>query len=143
VAGRTYEEQSVHDSLVRMMVNYYSTQGYSNIRADLESFARPEKFFWQGRQNETFIPDLTCQKNDAQKTQIILEAETCESIGLEHTRQQWQLFSATAIQYRKEFHVVVPRLCRVGGLIVSSEPLVQQSAREWGVTIHQIWWPSA
>jgi hypothetical protein len=142
VARRTYTEQSEHDSLVRMMLNYYSTQGYVNIRADLEGCSRPDKFYWNGRENETFIPDLTCQKNDPKRTQIILEAETCESLGLDHTRQQFKLFSANARQYGKEFHVAVPRRCSLDGRIVTSESLIHEYCRAWNVTVHKIWWPS-
>jgi hypothetical protein len=142
VARRSYEEQSVHDSLVRMMVNYYSTQGCLNIHADLENLSRPMKFYWTGRESETFIPDLTCQKNDLRRTEIILEAETCESLGSDHTRQQFQLFSANALHHGKEFHVVVPRLCSVDGRIVTAESLVKHNAATWNVTVHRIWWPS-
>jgi hypothetical protein len=142
VATRTYEEQSAHDSLVRMMVNYYSTQGCVNIRADLENFSRPVAIYWKRREQERFIPDVTCQKNDLKKTQIILEAETCESLGSDHTRQQFELYSAHAAQFGKEFHVAVPRLCSLGGNIVTGQSLVQRHAAAWRVTIHKIWWPS-
>jgi hypothetical protein len=142
VARRTYEEQSTHDSLVRMMLNYYATQGYLNICADLENCSRPAKFYWQGRPNYAFIPDLTCQKNDPKGTQIILEAETCESLGEDHTREQFQLFSANALQHGKEFHVAVPRLCSVGGNVVTSQSLIRRFATTWNVTVHKIWWPS-
>lgn len=142
VARRTYQEQSTHDSLVRMMLNYYATQGYLNILADLESCSRPGKLWWNTKENEPFIPDLTCQKNDAKGTEIILEAETCESLGLDHTRQQFQLFSANARQYGKEFHVAVPRLCSEGGNIVTGQSLVRRYAAAWRITVHRIWWPS-
>lgn len=141
--ARGYQEQSVHDSLVRMMVSYFSTLGYLNIRADLENFSRPDKIWWQARANQPFIPDLTCQMNNLQRTQIVMEAETCDSLSLDHTRQQFALFSAHAIQYKKEFHVAVPRLCNWGGRNVTGEQVVKHFANEWKVTVHGIWWPSS
>jgi hypothetical protein len=142
VPGRTYQDQSEHDSLVRMMVNYFSTQGYLNIRADLDGFTRPDKLYWKGRENEPLIPDLTCQMNDPQRTQIILEAETCQSIGSDHTCEEWKLFSACATQFGKQFHVVVPRQCSVSGQYMDGGSLVHRFANLWGVIVHQIWWPS-
>lgn len=140
--GRTYERQSEHDSLVRMMVNYYATQGYLSIRADLENSSRPEKIWWSGRENQAYIPDVTCNMNDRVRTTIILEAETCETLGSDHTRAQWSLFSAHAIQIGGQFHVAVPRLCSYNNRNVTGESLVRMFANQWGVTVHRTWWPS-
>jgi len=140
--GRTYEQQSAHDSLVRMMAAYFSTLGYSALRADLNGYPRPTKIWWTGRESEAHIPDLTCFKNDPQQTPIILEAETCESVGLEHTRQQWLLFSAHARAIKGEFHVVVPRICYRGTQPVTGQALVEEYGRAWGLTFGGIWWQS-
>ncbi len=140
--ARAYEQQGVHDSLVRMMAAHFATLGYLAIHADIQGYGRPAKIYWTGKEHEAYIPDLTCQKNDLQRTPIILEAETCGSLHLEHTKQQWTLFNAHALGNNGAFHVVVPRLCESGGQNVSGTDLVKQVASAWNVTVHEVWVPS-
>jgi hypothetical protein len=124
-----------------MMANHFQTLGYTGMRADLKGYSEPQLIWWTGREQDAYRPDLTCLKNDAKRTQIILEAETCETIGIEHTRQQWRLFSARAKAIGGEFHVVVPKFCVRHGQQIAGGTLVTELAAEWGITVNRKWWP--
>lgn len=124
------------------MANYYLTLGYTGIRADLKGYDEPGLIWWTGREQESYKPDLTCLRNDAQSTTIILEAETCESLFTEHTHQQWRLFAARAKHIGGEFHVVVPRLCQRNNQNVTGIALVSEIAAQWGLKVDHVWWPS-
>jgi len=125
-----------------MMANHFLTLGYLGILADLKGYNEPGLIWWTGRQQDAYRPDLICTKNDSVGTQIILEAETCESIGTEHTRRQWTLFSARAKQIGGEFHVVVPKLCLRNNQFITGAALVAEVEAAWGITVHRKWWPS-
>ena len=129
---RELAESEEHKSLVRMMLNYFRNQGYTNLRADLENETSPEQI-------GDHIPDLTCNKNDFGRTFMILEAETCSTISDEHTESQWRTFYRKARQVEGEFHLVVPRICGDD----SGRDLANQRLRELGITADTVWTPSA
>ena len=124
-----------------MMANYFQTLGYTGMRVDLKDFSEPALMWWTGKENDAYRPDLTCFKNDAKKTTIILEAETCETIAIDHTREQFKLFSAHAKHIGAEFHVVVPKFCTRYNQQISGLDLVNEVEKAWGITIHHKWWP--
>lgn len=124
-------ESREHKSLVRMMLNYFRNQGYTNLKADLEGETSPEQI-------DDHIPDLTCNKNDLERTFIVLEAETCGTIFDEHTEAQWKTFYRKAREVEGEFHLVVPRACNDD----SGRTLARQRLTQLGITAHTIWIPS-
>ena len=128
---RELAESREHRSLIRMMLNYFRNQGYTNLRADLESQTPPEQIGDR-------IPDLTCNKNDFGRTFIILEAETCSTISHEHTEEQWKAFYRKAREVEGEFHLVVPRNCDDD----SGRSLARQRLSELEITADHIWTPS-
>lgn len=138
---RSFEDKSRHDSLIRMMVKYFGSLGYTAITADIDGYPTPNATWWKNKPQEQRIPDLTCYKNDPSRTLIILEAETCSSLTIEHTKEQWELFSAHAKQNNGEFHVVVPKECSEAGSPISGQGLVEKIASESGISIDKIWWP--
>lgn len=138
---RSFEDKVRHDSLVKMMVKYFGSLGYTAITADIDGYPTPNATWWKNKPQEQRIPDLTCYKNDPSRTLIILEAETCPTLTTEHTKEQWKLFSAHAKQNNGEFHVVVPKECSVAGSPISGQELVERIASELGITIDKIWWP--
>ena len=136
---RTFEDRVNHDYLVRMMAKHFASLGYTRIRADIDGYLTPDAIWWTNRPNEKKVPDLTCYKNDPNKTKIVLEAETCSSLKSEHTREQWELFRANASQNNGEFHVVVPRQCPESGL--TGRELAKQLAVELNIALDNIWTP--
>jgi len=135
---RKYEAQKTHDALVEMMVNHFAYLGYSDICADIPGYRRPNDIYWTNSPDVRYRPDLTCKKNDAQQTLIILEAETCETLESDHTEEQFRLFRANTNQNKGEFHIVVPRSCsgRPGG------DFVNEVIRRLRISVDSIWWPS-
>lgn len=97
MVDRDSSESLEHKNLVEMMANYYTKQGYQNVKADLLGWPNPSLI------NE-YIPDVTAETNN---TLIILEVETCDTIDDAHTESQWLEFARSG-----KFEVAVPKNCR-------------------------------
>lgn len=97
-----------HVRLVRAAWSTYVADGCTRIFADLPGERPPRALRLAGFPPSR--PDLTCR--DSQNRLLVVEAETCETLELEETAQQWQLFRAYADLCGGEFHVVVPQECR-------------------------------
>ena len=97
-------DQSHHDSMVQAVVLSAENNGYKNIKADIKGYPPPEPIKLAGT-NSGYIPDVT----SSGARDRIFEVETSDSIYDEHTAEQWRLFYAYALQYNKQFVVVVPR----------------------------------
>jgi len=123
---RNANESKEHHNLIIMMVNYFSGQGYQNIKADVPGMPAPDTIIGT-KQNH--IPDLTAEKNGSG---IILEAETTNSIFDTHTASQWSLFSSAAANFGGQFHVVVPKAARTSA---------GERALNLNIIIHEIWTP--
>lgn len=123
---RNPSESREHADLIRMMVNYFTSQGYRNIRADLSGMTSPMEIRGTIKNH---VPDLTAENNGGT---IILEAETSDSIYDGHTASQWSLFADAASKSGGEFHVVVPR---------GSRTAAEQRAADLSIKIYTVWTP--
>ncbi len=97
-----------HVRLVRAARSAYAAHGCTRIFADLPGERPPRSVHLAGFPPSR--PDLTCR--DRQNRLLVVEAETCDTLDLEETGRQWQLFRAYADLCGGEFHVVVPEECR-------------------------------
>jgi hypothetical protein len=120
--------QKEHDDLVSMMARYFKDQGYTNIQADIDGYQAPPIIKGKVKSHR---PDLLCNKTST--TQIILEAETDDTIDDEHTRSQWHLFWDWAKNHGNEFHLVVPEGYR---------DAANRRLNEIGISADTIWTPS-
>jgi len=127
---RSLAESEEHKRLVKMMLNHFKSKGYTNLKADLEGETLPDRI-------DGHIPDLTCNKNDAKGTFIILEAETCNTIFDEHTEDQWKTFHQKAQEVGGEFHIIVPKTCNGE----SGPDLARKRLNELGIRADAIWRP--
>jgi hypothetical protein len=96
-----------HVRLVRQVRAQYVASGYTRIFADLPGERPPRSVHLSGFAPSR--PDLTCR--DARNRLVLVEAETCDTLDLEETARQWQLFRAYADACGGEFHVVIPSEC--------------------------------
>ena len=135
MAQRGVSESQEHVNLIQMMASYFQSQGFTDVRADLPGYTQPETI--RGTK-EDHRPDITCRGNDAERTVIILEAETASTVSDGHTASQWTLFSAAARQWGGEFHVVVPKV--VAGR--SGHNVAKERAQQLGISLDQTWTPS-
>ena len=124
---RNPSESSEHEDLIDMMVRYFRSQGFRNIKADVPGIPNPDVVYGTKKNH---VPDITSDRNGIG---IILEAETSSSIYDDHTASQWSLFSDAARKSGGEFHVVVPK-----GLRNNAE----QRAADLGVKLDTIWTPN-
>lgn len=130
--GRTSENQTAHDNLVRLLAKHYSSLGYKGIRMDVPgSTETPSGIYWNATPEQKYIPDITCFKNDVANTLIIAEAESCDTLRSSHTQEQWRLFAAHARSNNGEFHVITPQSCREEA---------QAVARELSIVVNHFWW---
>ncbi|MFC1510198.1 hypothetical protein ACFL49_00875 [Candidatus Omnitrophota bacterium] len=132
MSGRNSESQRNHDELVRVLAKHYSSLGYIGIRADIPDYSQtPVGIYWTDRPEKKYIPDIVCSKNDENNTIIVAEAETCETLMTEHTREQWKMFSAHAKSKGGEFHIITPKSCKEKAEVVATEN---------NLIIHKFWW---
>ena len=134
--ARPVSENTDHTQLILMMVQYFKSLGYTNIKADITGWSKPEGIYWMSNPNNVYYPDLTC--NDTDGIPIILEAETCGSLYDSHTHEQFSIFRAHATNNHGRFEVVVPRLCAGR----NARDLITQQAKNWGIHLDNVWTPS-
>lgn len=101
----TRKNQSEHDGMIMSLVAHLKESKFTSIRADLPDHTQPVKITWKSS-GDGHIPDASAVFDG---TDYLFEVETDDSIGIDHTRSQWELFSANAKQYGKKFIVVVPK----------------------------------
>ena len=125
---RTLAENEKHEKMVRMMLDHFKGQGYTNLKADLENETLPDRI-------GDYLPDLTCCKKDEKKTPIFVEAETCGTISHEHTEGQWKAFYRKSREVNGEFHLVVPKACNGD----SGQALASQRLDELSIKAQEVW----
>ncbi|MCS7234582.1 MAG: hypothetical protein RMM30_01135 [Armatimonadota bacterium] len=114
-----------HVRLVRAARSQYATWGYTRIFADLPGERPPRSLHLAGFAPSR--PDLTCR--DPAHRLLVVEAETCDTLELEETARQWQLFRAYADSCGGEFHLVVPEECR---------PQAEETLRRLGLRVDRL-----
>lgn len=96
---RTIQQQTVHNNLVRRMVEAYYNRGYFNLRADHIGLSSGIPGLVNG-----YRPDISASKDGLN---VICEVETSDSVTSNETINQWKAFSASGYPY----HVLVPKSC--------------------------------
>lgn len=96
-AHRPVQSASLHDQMVRGLANHLWGEGWTNVRADLRSWA-----LGSPPVVGHYRPDIYAV--DRHRIEWIFEVETSDSIGIAHTREQWRQFSLST--YR--FGILVP-----------------------------------
>lgn len=98
---KTREE--VHTEMLFSAIRYFESNRHINIKADHvgDPYVKPNIISGQ-------IPDITSWKDSIFH---VTEVETQESIGTQHTLDQWSAFSQNTDGMSKKFVVVVPQSC--------------------------------
>jgi hypothetical protein len=134
---RFINEIPEHDQLILMMANYFRGLGYTEIKADIPDWEKPNFIYWTNIPERKYFPDLTCR--DRNGFFVILEAETCSTLNDQHTREQFEIFRAHADQQQGRFEVVVPIICQGR----DARTQIRAIAESWNIRIDQIWTPSS
>jgi len=100
----TLVDEEVHREMMRTVLNEFTKQGFTNIRASVENMTAPEKI-------GDYTPDLTCNRKDKQKEFVILEVETCNTVTQEQSEEKWRVFREKSKEMKGEFHLAVPKFC--------------------------------
>lgn len=115
-------EEDIHLKLLRTQVSTLRNKGHTIKGADLPGYPMVEEI--NGK-----LPDIVSISGERKK--VITEVETCKTIGIEHTKEQYKAFSR-ARNSNTEFHVVVPKSCLTQA---------KQKAKEWNTPV-DTWWYS-
>lgn len=97
-------DEEVHIEMMRTILNEFTKQGFTNMRANVENMIAPEKI-------GDYTPDLTCNRKDKQKEFVILEVETCNTMAQEQSEEKWRAFCEKSKEMAGEFHLAVPKFC--------------------------------
>ncbi|MBD3317667.1 MAG: hypothetical protein GF344_17915 [Chitinivibrionales bacterium] len=92
-----------HDYMVRELISYLKSNGYTGIEADITGYNQPALVYWESNRNG-HIPDVVAQKNGKV---TIFEIETVSDMASDHSKSQRELFNANAKQHGKSFVLVV------------------------------------
>lgn len=101
-----HKSQANHDNMVKSLADHLIAHNYSNVKADIGGYDRPDKITWKVT-GHGHVPDATATASQLQ----IFEVETEDSINDSHTEDQWKLFAAHANNTDGVFTVVVPHGC--------------------------------
>ena len=78
--------------------------GFDLLTADLQGWSKPERIYWV-TSGKGHVPDATAWHG---YTKYIFEVETADTIAIDHTRQQCELFAAYVRQHGGKFALFVP-----------------------------------
>lgn len=97
-----------HDDLLQLLMQVLEgpNHGFEQLRADLHGWVKPERIL-SPVTGAGYTPDATAWLWLG-FTEYIFEVETADTLSLEHTRRQCQLFSRHAREHGAEFVLVVP-----------------------------------
>ena len=98
--------KQAHDSLLGVLMNILSKpgSGFDLLSADLRGWSQPQGIEWTATR-QGHVPDARGWKG---YTEYVFEVETADTISIEHTRKQCELFSAYASQHNGVFVLFVP-----------------------------------
>lgn len=112
-------EKDLHESMIKGMIKALEGNGYRILQADLFGYPSPDKI-------GEHIPDIIAISSGtiavSEGTRVIVEVETCKTIALSHTKEQFKEFSRAD----GAFFVAVPESCL---------EQLKENARTWGVSV--------
>ena len=95
---------SERDRLVQKLGSWMESILFSNIKVDLPGHVKPNRIVWNATQHG-HEPDATAYHL---LKQYVFEVETADSLGDQHTHEQYRLFAAYSRDSFAEFTLVVP-----------------------------------
>ena len=99
IIQRTGTDRMEHDNMVKRVADHLRNQGHK-VSADILGYERPAQI-------GAHIPDVSSV--DSTGTRHIVEVETCETINIQHTADQWRTFGHSGAN----FYIAVPRVCEL------------------------------
>jgi len=115
-----------------LMVEYFRTLGYSDVKARLPGHAPP------GVLNGTLEdhrPDLTCRQADRGKTPVLLEVVLPEAVDDPASENRWSLLASAAPRSAAPPRTAGPRWTRLGSI----DRRLRRRLREMGLFPNRIW----
>lgn len=128
-SAQALANKRIHDELLQLLLQVVaaSSHGFEQIHADLEGWPQPARILWT-HTRQGYVPDATAWAWLGM-SEYLFEVETAETLSLEHTRNQCELFSAYARVHGAEFVLVVP---------LGLQARAARQLASWGITA-QVW----
>lgn len=126
--------QNRKEELCALMAEFFRLEGCHDVRAEAPGFLPPEKIVGSIKDHS---PALTCRRNDARGTAVILDTLLVEggAVDLSEVVSRLQLFSSAVQAINGELHLVVPE--RVGGC--GGDELAKALLKRLGLRANRIW----
>ena len=118
--------------LLWLMAEYFRTLGYTDLKARLPGYVPPPVL---SGTLEDHRPDFTCRQTDNNKTPIILEVVTRNTVDEAAAENRWSLLSSAAKLYNAELHFVVPKLHPNGAI----DPHLRKRLQRLELMPNRIW----
>ncbi|HUM13305.1 MAG TPA: hypothetical protein VLT82_20320 [Myxococcaceae bacterium] len=115
-----------------LMVEYFRTLGYSDVKARLPGHTAPAVL---SGTLEDHRPDLTCRQGDRARTPVLLEVVLHGELEDPGSENRWSLLASAARLYSAELHFVVPRWTSGGSIALS----LRRRLRDIDVHRSHIW----
>ncbi len=115
-----------------LMVEYFRTLGYSDVKARLPGHTAPAVL---NGTLEDHRPDLTCRQGDTARTPVLLEVVLPEEVEAAASENRWSLLASAARLYSAELHFVVPRWTARGSIDLR----LRRRLRDMDVQPSRIW----
>lgn len=117
--ARDSNSEQLHNKLIKAMVRKLEADGYENIRADHINYAEGAPDSYGGN-----TPDISTSKNA--HTNIVIEAETLDSLDDTDTKEQLQVLSTIP---NTKFWIIVP---------LEVVPILKARLKEWSIFYDEI-----
>ena len=115
MARRGIDMQTLHDQMVKVFYDFLSLF-YRTVYADLPGYSAPPPIpphrpdiFAEDNNNINDVPDVFADL--IWPNFIVGEVETCDTLDITHTQQQFTVFASYARKNGGEFWVMVPHEC--------------------------------
>jgi len=115
-----------------LMVEYFRTLGYSEVKARLPGHVAPPVL---NGTLENHRPDLTCRQVDSARTPVLLEVVVPAEVDAPGSENRWSLLASAARLYSAELHFVVPRWSDHGSI----DHRLRRRLRDMDVRPNHIW----
>jgi len=87
--------------IIRVVIDFIKNQNFSQIKADMPGYNRPEKLVWK-KSGKGYVPDITANKNGM----FLLFTVKDPNENVNTHLDKWRLFSSYSQKVNRECYIV-------------------------------------
>ena len=124
------------DIVLNQVIKKLRHEGCKDLHSILPGHTHPKPI--RGIKSE-HTPDLTCKKDDPNKTQIVVSVETSETILSDSRSERWMLLVDFCQKTSSEFYIAVPPMCKLpDGRVLQGRDVILSRLRELNLSTEGI-----